>query len=154
MADPRILDMMRQKARLERPMPQDIQELMETAVKGDPQSIRLIEEQLDTRGMSPVDYARAWLGPENSIFMSPTREEAGGQVVGLGGEMEATHYPPGTEPTNNQFVAADRALKRNLGLQPDGPSTPDDMEMRKQAEIENLKKMLQALELKNEDEAQ
>ena len=60
--DPRIIDMMRQKAALERPQPENMQQLMEKAVEGDQESIRLITDYLDTRGMDPVQYAMDWLG--------------------------------------------------------------------------------------------
>jgi hypothetical protein len=64
--DPRIIDMMRQKARNERPLPKDFQELMEKTLEGDPASIRLVQESFSTEGMTAQEYASDWLGRNQS----------------------------------------------------------------------------------------
>ena len=64
--DPRIIDMMRQKARNERPLPKDFQELMEKTLEGHPASIRLVQESFSTEGMTAQEYASDWLGRNQS----------------------------------------------------------------------------------------
>ena len=84
--DPRIIDMMRQKARNERPLPKDFQELMEKTLEGDPASIRLVQESFSTEGMTAQEYASDWLGrnkstPEQKVLGNLPLSDPSGMIV-------------------------------------------------------------------------
>jgi hypothetical protein len=66
--DPRIIDMMRQKARTEAPPPKDFEDLMRKVLDADPQSVRLVEESFDLGGLTPQEYATQFLGADAGLM--------------------------------------------------------------------------------------
>ena len=68
--DPRIIDMMRQKARTEAPPPKDFEDLMRKVLDADPQSVRLVEESFDLGGLTPQEYATQFLGADAGLGRS------------------------------------------------------------------------------------